>query len=296
MSRPSLGRGLSALIPEHLFTDEPDIRKGEAPRAKEALRKVPLDRIKPNPSNPRLTFSGAGLEQLAESIKAHGVLTPLLVRKDERGDGYVLIAGERRLRASGMAGLEEVPVWVREDVDTREQLELALVENIQREDLDAIETAEAYRRLVDEFKLTQAEVARRVGKDRATIANAIRLLRLPELILEELRAGRISAGHGKALLALADDDVMARALREVLTKDLSVRATERLVSQLLRPVPHRPKADATPALQRIGDQLSRGLGTKVHLEGRPRGDRGRIVIEFFSREELERLILQLTPE
>jgi ParB family chromosome partitioning protein len=284
MSRPSLGRGLAALIPERFF-DEPSPNGG-----REALQMVPLDRIKVNPLQPRLTFDGAALEQLAESIRTHGIITPLLVRRDERGDGFVLIAGERRLRASGMAGLELVPVCVRDDVGSREQLELALVENIQREDLDAIETAESYHRLCEEFGLTQADVARKVGKDRATVANAIRLLKLPPFALEDLRAGKISAGHGKALLSLSDDEVLRRALREVMAKELSVRATERLVSQLLKPGAGKAKTETTPALQRLGDALTRDLGTKVKIEGRPRGDRGRIVIEFYSRDELDRIV------
>lgn len=285
MSRSSLGRGLAALIPSDLLA------VSDQPRG--ALRMVPLDQIRPNPEQPRIVFSGPALEELAESIREHGVLTPLLVRRDERG-GYVLIAGERRLRASGLAGLEEVPVWVREDVGTREQLELALVENLQREDLDPIETAESYRRLVDEFGMTQEAVARRVGKDRATVANAIRLLKLPEFVLQEVRIGRISAGHAKAILALPDEPRIKAALAEIMASDLSVRSTERLVTMLLKPR-RRPPAEAPAGLNRLSEALTRALGTRVKLQAQARGGKGKIVIEFHSAEELERLVDQLSP-
>jgi ParB family chromosome partitioning protein len=289
-----LGRGLAALIP-NLEMDEPSrsSMSGEERASKEALRMVRLDQIRPNPEQPRMTFAGAALEELAESIKVHGVITPLLVRREDRGDGFVLIAGERRLRASGLAGLEEVPCWVRENLSSKEQLELALVENIQREDLDPIETAESYFRLVDEHQMTQAEVARRVGKDRATVANAIRLLRLPEFGLEQLRAGRISAGHGKALLSIADDDQLKKVLKEVIQKDLSVRATERLVASLVQPDARKAKGP-TPAMARLGERLSRELGAKVKVEARARGQRGRIVIDYGSRDELEALVERIS--
>ncbi len=286
MSRPSLGRGLAALIPADLLA------VSDTPRG--ALRMVPLDQIRPNPEQPRIVFNGPALEELAESIREHGVLTPLLVRRDERG-GYVLIAGERRLRASGLAGMDEVPVWVREDVGSREQLELALVENLQREDLDPIETAESYRRLVDEFSMTQEAVARRVGKDRATVANAIRLLKLPEFVLQDVRAGRISAGHAKALLALPDEPRLKMALQEILTHDLSVRSTERLVSTLLKPR-RRVATDAPLATNRLTDALTRALGTRVKLQPAARSGRGKIVIEYHSSDELERLVNQLATD
>lgn len=286
MNRPAaLGRGLSALIPSDLLDGPAD----GAPRG--ALRMIPLDRIAPNPEQPRIVFKGAALEELAESIREHGILTPLLVRRGENGQ-YVLIAGERRLRASGLAGLVEVPCWVREDVGSREQLELALVENIQREDLDPIETAESYRRLCEEFGLTQEAVARRVGKDRATVANAIRLLRLPDFALAELRVGRISAGHAKALLGLPDDDLLRTVLREVLTQDLSVRATEQRVKAVLAPR-RRPAAPTAPRFPHLEERISRNLGSRVRIEARPRGGKGRIVVEFFDEDELDRLVRRL---
>ncbi len=285
---PRLGRGLAALIPG-VDMDEPGLPPDAPKGTQQALRMLRLDRIRPNPEQPRLTFSGPALEELAESIRMHGVITPLLVRREEQGDGYVLIAGERRLRASGLAGLEEVPCWVREQIGDREQLELALVENIQREDLDPIETAESYYRLVDEFGLTQAEVARRVGKDRATVANAIRLLRLPEFALEQLRAAAITAGHGKALLSISDDEQLKKVLKDVIARDLSVRATEKLVASLVQPDARRAKGP-TPAMVKLGERLTQKLGSKVRIEARSRGHRGRIVIDYASREELDGLI------
>ncbi|RME20789.1 MAG: ParB/RepB/Spo0J family partition protein [Deltaproteobacteria bacterium] len=285
MSRKPLGRGLSALIPHDIL----DAPAGNQSRG--ALRMIRIDRIIPNPEQPRIWFSGPALEELAESIREHGVLTPLLVRRSDRGE-YVLVAGERRLRASGLAGLEEVPCWVRDDVGSKEQLELALVENIQREDLDPIETAQSYRRLCEDFGMTQEQVARRVGKDRATVANAIRLLRLPDFALTELRAGRITAGHAKALLALPEDDMIQAVLREIIAEDLSVRATERKVKAIM--APRRKRSRPTPpSYPRQSDDLTRHLGTRVRIEARARGDRGRIVIEYHSAEELDSLVRRL---
>ena len=288
MSRSRLGRGLAALIPEDILEAPP------VSQERDALRNLPLERILPNPEQPRMVFSGAALDQLAESIRLHGVLTPILVRRHDNGRDFVLVAGERRLRASGLAGLETVPCWVRDHLSTRDQLELALVENIQREDLDPIETAEAYHRLTSDFGLTQADVARRVGKDRATVANAIRLLKLPDFALAELRASRISAGHAKALLSLDEDLAIRKALREILTKDLSVRATERLVRTLARPekqaAARRPRTD----YGHLADRLARDLGTKVRVESNTRGTRGRILIEYYSSEDLDRLVTRLS--
>lgn len=292
MTRPALGRGLSALIPSEIL-DAPSLPGFDPGASKGALRMIRLDRIQPNPEQPRFFFAGPALEELAESIREHGVLTPLLVRRGADG-GYVLIAGERRLRASGLAGLEEVPCWVREDVSSKEQLELALVENIQREDLDPIETAESYRRLCEDFGMTQEQVARRVGKDRATVANSIRILRLPDFALGELRAGRISAGHAKALLSLPDDDLIRTALREVVSQDLSVRATERKVKAMMAPK-RKPVRAAPPSFPHQAERLTRTLGTRVRIEARAKGERGRIVIEYYSEEELDRLVRQLGP-
>lgn len=282
-----LGRGLSALIPDDILdsADPPQAAEG-------ALRQVRLDQIRPNPEQPRLSFEGAALDELSSSIREHGVITPLLVRRVSPTD-YVLIAGERRLRAAGLAGLETVPVWIRDDVSTREQLELALVENLHREDLDPIETAEAYQRMLEEFKMTQLEVARRVGKDRATVANAVRMLRLPEFVLVAVRNCKISAGHAKALLSLPDTGQIHRCMREITTRELSVRATEDLVKRTLNPEEKKKKKDDAVAFPEVSSRLEQALGTRVRIEPRGRGKRGRIVIEYFSHEELERLTASL---
>ena len=287
MSRPRLGRGLAALIPQDILETPGRPEKLSISNNRGALRMVPLDQIRPNPEQPRLRFNAAELENLASSISEHGVITPLLVRSAENG-GYILIAGERRLRASGLAGLDEVPVWVHDQVTSRQQLLLALVENIQREDLDPLETAMAYQRLIEEFSLTQAQVAKRVGKDRTTVANALRLLKLPDHVVEELRAGVISAGHAKALLSLNDEVRMRKALADVVSKDLSVRATEKLVQKMLQ---HRRSKTSLPAAYRhAAALLTSTLSTKVRIEPKARGEKGRIVIDYHSKEDLTRLV------
>ena len=287
MSRPRLGRGLAALIPQDILETPGRPEKLSISNNRGALRMVPLDQIRPNPEQPRLRFNAAELENLASSIAEHGVITPLLVRSANNG-GYILIAGERRLRASGLAGLDEVPVWVHDQVTSRQQLLLALVENIQREDLDPLETAMAYQRLIEEFGLTQAQVAKRVGKDRTTVANALRLLKLPDHVVEELRAGVISAGHAKALLSLNDEVRMRKALAEVVNKDLSVRATEKLVQKMLQH--RRSKASQPAAYRHAAALLTSTLSTKVRIEPKARGEKGRIVIDYYSKEDLTRLV------
>lgn len=287
MSQSRLGRGLAALIPSDILESPGRPAKIAVTGERGALRMVPLDQVRPNPEQPRMRFNANELESLASSISEHGVITPLLVRADENG-GYILIAGERRLRASGLAGLEEVPVWVHDSVSSSAQLLLALVENIQREDLDALETALAYQRLIEDFSLTQGEVARRVGKDRTTVANAIRLLRLPEFALTELRAGTISAGHAKALLSLTDDALMRKALAEIVAKELSVRGAERLVQRMMSG--RRPTNGKPAAYRHAAALLTSTLGTKVQIETKARGDKGRIVIDFHSKEDLTRLV------
>ena len=291
MTQSRLGRGLAALIPSDILESPGRPAKIAVTGERGALRMVPLDQVRPNPEQPRMRFNANELESLASSISEHGVITPLLVRADE-GGGYILIAGERRLRASGLAGLEEVPVWVHDSLSSSAQLLLALVENIQREDLDALETALAYQRLIEDFNLTQGEVARRVGKDRTTVANAIRLLRLPEFALTELRAGTISAGHAKALLSLTDDSLMRKALAEIVAKELSVRGAERLVQRMMSG--RRPTNGKPSAYRHASALLTSTLGTKVQIETKARGDKGRIVIDFHSKEDLTRLVDWLT--
>ncbi len=253
---------------------------------------VPLDEITPNPEQPRERFDTEALEGLATSIRTHGVLSPLVVRRHE--GRYVLIAGERRYRAAGLAGLVEVPVVVREAEDGNVQLELALVENLQRTDLDAVEEGRGYQRLIAEYGYTQEEVAQKVGKQRSTVANAMRLLKLPDYALDALRDGRISAGHARALLGLDDDDGLRKVLTRVVAEGLSVRATERLVSTARRePVRSRDRAQRT--LDYATKLLRDALRTSVAIKPRKRGG-GRIVIDYADAEDLERLIHQLKSD
>lgn len=290
MSRSSLGRGLAALIPDTL------IEPGGLGPARTGASEVPLSEIHPNPEQPRSRFDGERLEELASSLAKHGVLSPLVVRPRE-GGGYVLIAGERRLRAAGLAGLDTVPVVVREDAaDAEVQLELALVENLQREDLDPIESARGYKRLQADFGYTQEEISTKIGKNRSTVANALRLLRLPEKLQALVQEGRLSTGHAKAILAMDDANDMLSVAVRVLEHDLSVRATERLVkAKLAGPKPSRRQG--TPkAIVRLSEQLSRDFETHVDIRPKARGGGGRIVIEYYSAEELERLIEQLRGE
>ena len=274
----ALGRGLSSLIPQRAAGST-------------AVVDVPLARIVPNPHQPRRHMDDAGLEELAASIREHGVLQPVLVT--ETLDGYQLIAGERRVRASRLAGLERIPALVRQLAD-RDQLEVALVENVQRADLDPIDEALAYRQLIDEFGLTQERVAERVGKARATVANTLRLLDLHPDIQTAISEGRLTEGHGRALGGLAPDG-QAHVLGTVLRQGLSVRQTEELVRRLREPRTQVAGTAAThrldPDLERVEADLRVRLGTKVSLSRSRKG--GRIVIEYYSDEELGRLYERL---
>ncbi len=273
-----LGRGLASLIPQ---------RSSGQP----AILEIPTARIRPNPHQPRKRFDPASLATLTASITEHGVIQPILVT--ETIDGYQLVAGERRLRAAQAAGLDRIPAVVRQLAD-RDQLELALVENLQREDLDPIETADAYRQLIEEFGFTQDDLAGRVGRARSTVANTLRLLDLALGIQAAIADGRLTEGHGRALGGLATE-LQDRVLDSVIGQDLSVRQTEELVRRLREPKP-APAASAAnqPAdldLQRVEEDLRRALGTKVSLARSRRG--GRIVIEYYSDEELGRLYERL---
>jgi ParB family chromosome partitioning protein len=280
-SARGLGRGLAALI----SSDVRDAAPG-APPADQLLQLAP-DALRPNPEQPREAFAPAALESLAASIKVHGVLTPLVARRDGEG-GFVLIAGERRWRAARAAGLDKVPVYVRGAPPTPvEQLELALIENLQREDLDPVEAALGYQRLVQQYGHTQEQVAQRVAKDRATVANALRLLKLPPEGLRALRERSISAGHARALLAVEEPEAFKVALATVIARELSVRATEQLVRSLKKAPAASKKPDR--GLTRLGDQLTRTLGSRVQLKPRAGGG-GRILIDYADAEELERLV------
>jgi ParB family transcriptional regulator, chromosome partitioning protein len=274
-----LGRGLGALIPQ---------RGGGHASAIE----IAISRISPNPYQPRKRFSPEDLASLRASIAAHGVLQPILV--SETRTGYQLVAGERRLRAAQAAGLDRIPAVIRQLVD-RDQLELALVENLQRADLDPLETADAYRQLINRFGLSPDDVANRVGRARSTVANTLRLLELAPEVQEAVADGRLTEGHGRAIGGLPPE-FQARILDSVLGPELSVRQTEELVRRLRQPkataeaIVPTPRAD--PDLERIEEDLRHALGTKVSLARSRRG--GRIVIEYYSDEELGRLYERLT--
>ena len=273
----ALGRGLAALIPQRSTSPS-------------TIVEVPLNRVAPNPFQPRHRIDEAALEELAASIREHGVLQAVLVT--ETLEGYQLIAGERRVRAARLAGLERIPAVVRQLADEN-QLEVALVENVQRSDLDPIDEALAYRQLVSEFGLTQEQVAVRVGKARATVANTLRLLALHPDIQAAIADGRLTEGHGRALGGL-EPNGQSHVLATVLGQDLSVRQTEELVRRLREPrVPRtpspRPRLD--PDLERVEEDLRQRLGTKVSLSRSRKG--GRIVIEYYSDEELTRLYERL---
>ncbi|HYK95212.1 MAG TPA: ParB/RepB/Spo0J family partition protein [Candidatus Dormibacteraeota bacterium] len=272
-----LGRGLAALIPQRSSTTTGSIE-------------IPLARIVENPRQPRLRMDDAALEGLATSIREHGVLQPILVT--ETIDGYQLVAGERRVRAARLAGLERIPAIVRQLAD-RQQLELALVENLQREDLDAIEAAHGYRQLIDEFAFTQEDLATRVGRARSTVANTLRLLELHQAVQDAVADRRISEGHARALGGL-DTHGQARVLDTVVGEDLSVRQTEELVRRLREPrLAHAPAAPAIadPDVERFEEDLRQSLGTKVRLTRTRRG--GRIVIEYYGDDELTRIYQRL---
>jgi ParB family chromosome partitioning protein len=273
-----LGRGLAALIPQR------------APTMGGGSIEIPLARIRENPRQPRLRMDDGALEGLAESIRQHGVIQPILVT--ETIDGYTLVAGERRVRAARLAGLERIPAIVRQLAD-RQQLELALVENLQREDLDPMEAAHAYRQLMDEFSFTQEDLATRVGRARSTVANTLRLLDLHPAVQEAIAAALLSEGHARALGGLPTDS-QGPAAATVIADDLSVRQTEELVRRLREPRGDRveaPKAGPDSDVERVEEDLRRSLGTKVRLTRTSRG--GRIVIEFFGDDELARLYQRL---
>lgn len=280
-TRPALGRGLSALIPE------------TAPPSRDQPTEVDLDRLTPNRSQPRTDVDEPKLEQLSRSIRGSGVIQPIVVRRID-GDRFEIVAGERRWRAAQMAGLLRVPVVVR-DVPDDKLLEIALIENMQREDLNPIEVGEAYRRLIDERKMTQDGVAAVVGKDRATVANYARLLLLPPEVQADVAAGALTMGHARALLGLAEAAVQRRVAREVVDGGLSVRETEALVKKLANPpsTPPTPKAAAVDVhTQAAQDRLRVALGARVRIVRK--GRKGRIEIDFGSEDELQRLFEHLT--
>jgi len=295
--RPALGRGLSALIPPAPPVSAPmppGTAASPAPHVavvREAGRpqEIDIDLLFPNPDQPRQHIEETKLEELAQSIRSHGVIQPILVRKV--ADRVEIIAGERRWRAAQRAGLLKVPVVYRDVPDTH-LLEVALIENVQREDLNPIEEAQAYKRLADEFKMSQEAIASAVGKDRATVANYIRLLRLPAEVRNDLAADTLSMGHARAILGLSDDAAQRRVAREVVSRGLSVRDTEALIRRESAPSAPPPPRKIDPNTRAAEEQLKLALGTRTRIVRK--GAAGRIEIEFSNEDELQRLFEQLT--
>lgn len=304
-----LGRGLSALVstaeavpvaPQTRMQHEPINANDVLPRDTDGatVTFVELSRLNPNPNQPRTEFSDPEIAELSESIKALGVLQPILVRS--HGPGYQIIAGERRYRAALRAGLSQVPVVVR-DLSDKETLEVAIVENVQRQDLNPIEEAKGYQRLMDEFALTSQEVAERVGKDRATVSNLARILKLPPVVQEMVRDGRLSVGHAKAILTVKEPVAQISLANKVVAEIMSVRALESIVSRDVvletpRKQSARGKREHVPQYPELEERLRNSLGTKVSIHRGARG--GSIELHFFSDAELDRLIdiLSVTRE
>lgn len=290
-----LGRGLEALLAGHPATGEPKNGREEKPRS--ALRSIALSQIRPNPMQPRKQFSDAELRDLEASIKSNGLLQPVTVRAAASGHEFFLIAGERRFRAVQRLGWREVPAIVRDEseVDDKSLLTLALVENLQRSDLNPIEEGEGYQQLISQFSLSQQEVADVVGKDRSTVANTVRLLALPSQVRRMVREGELSIGHARALLSLGDDHRMIELAKAIVAEGLNVREVERRVREAgtkrakARTATARPEAKRPPEVARIEEELRRRLQTdaKVHLGVKNAGE---LRIPFYSADDLERLL------
>jgi ParB family transcriptional regulator, chromosome partitioning protein len=279
--KTGLGKGLDALIPVD-----------ELNTSGESIQNISTDNIIPNPRQPRSEMPTDELQDLASSIREHGILQPLIVTSGDEPGQYILIAGERRLRASRLIGLATVPVIVRE-VSDLQRLELALIENIQREDLSPLETAHAFQQLSDEFHLTHDEIAQKVGKSRVSVTNTLRLLKLPEKVQEALRSGLISEGHARTLLALPNMQGQLAALQTILIKELNVRQTEQLIQKMAGHKESTPKKPVYYAqVKQIEENLRDILGTKVTLHYTPKG--GSLVIHYYSDEELDSIIHKIS--
>jgi len=276
--RPALGRGLSALIPD-----------APVPAVNERSLDVDTDLLRPNQFQPRTSMDEAKIDELARSIRVNGIIQPIVVRKVD--GGYEIVAGERRWRAAQRAGLLKIPVVVR-DIAEERLLAVALIENIQREDLNPIEEAHAYRRLAEDYQLTQEQIAEAVGKDRSSIANYVRLLKLPQEVRVSVGSGALSMGHARALLGLPDDSSQLRLARDVVAKHLSVRETEALVKKATEPVRIKPAADKDVHTRAAEERLRFALGTRARINRKRKG--GTIEIDFGTEEELQRIFEVLT--
>jgi ParB family transcriptional regulator, chromosome partitioning protein len=275
MNRKALGRGLGALL-----SSDSTVDLGPEPT------EVEVDLIVPGPMQPRTHFDEGSLEGLADSIRSHGIVQPLLVRR--QGDRYELIAGERRWRAARLAGLSKVPVVIK-DVPDHDLLEIALIENIQRENLNPIEEAQAYRRLIENVGLTQEALAARVGRDRSYITNYLRLLKLPDDLQQLVVEGRLSTGHARTILGLAQVDLQRRIARQVIDGALSVRATEHLVRKAVEGTPAKTASAVDPNIRAAETKLRRALGTQVRIVQLRGEGPGKIEISFFSNQDLDRV-------
>jgi ParB family chromosome partitioning protein len=283
--RSGLGKGLEALIPTGQAAAGP--ASGTT-----GVMQVAVSQIAPNPRQPRTHFDSAELEELASSIREHGVIQPLIVSKKEKGSGYILIAGERRLQASVHAGLKTVPVIIRQTTD-QDRLVLALIENVQREDLNPLEEANAYQQLADEFGLSHEEISTHVGKSRVAVSNTLRLLKLPKVVKAALVEEQISEGHARALLMLETPLSQTNAMHQVIAHDMSVRQTEEYVRRLKGEKPAaKLKPPIPPDITALEDRLRSSLGTRVSLRHGKEG-RGTITLHFFSDEELNSLLDKL---
>lgn len=278
MARRGLGKGLDALIPG-----------GFQPESSGGMQQIPIIAIAPNPSQPRSEINDKGLEELAKSILEHGILQPLILSKNASDNQYTLIAGERRLRAAEIAGLESIPAIIR-NVTEQERLEIALIENIQRENLTPLEAALAYQQLSDEFNLSHEDISRKVGKSRTAITNTLRLLKLPDNVQLALHSGKISEGHARALLGLPSKKSQIAVLQTILNNSLNVRQTEELVRKFSgqKPKVKNGGKAVSPEVKSLEDQLRTLLGTKVTLNHGKKG--GTVVIHYYSEEELNALI------
>jgi ParB family chromosome partitioning protein len=270
--KKGLGKGLGALISSAESDDN-------------GIREIRINDIEPNIEQPRKNFNDEKLTKLAESIKQHGVVQPLIVHRE--GNTYKLVAGERRWRAARLAGLQTVPVIVRELTD-RQVMEIALIENIQREDLNPVEEAEAYEKLISEYGMTQEEVSNTVGRSRPAITNSLRLLSLQDKIKSSLISGEISSGHARALLSIESKDVQLKALEEIIRRELSVRETELLVKQLSNPKKSKKTKTVDAEYQAIEEKFREVFGTKVRIMNNKKN--GKILIEYYSPDELDRII------
>ncbi len=275
MARQALGRGLSALLGEEA-ADEGAL----------GLQDLDIDSIKPNSDQPRSSFPEAELDELTQSIRSNGVVQPVIVRRS--GGGYQLVAGERRWRAAQRAELRQIPAIVRE-IDDDKMLEIALIENIQRQQLNPVEEARAYQKLIDELGLTQKEVATRVGKTRTFVANYLRLLNLPASILKQLGEGRLSVGHAKALLSIDDPQRQKDLAKRIIVKGMSVRQAENAAKRPARKAPGPIRIHEDPNIRRAETKLRRKLGTQVRIQPAASGKSGFIVIEYYGTEDLDRV-------